>query len=196
MNKRLTTPLLLLLISSLAGCATFLPQGGRHSLQQTLTTLNDWQVRGKLSVTSPEETVTGYLNWEQQTDRYQLFITGPFGQGSSKLNGSQEYAELLLPGWKAPQRAKNAEQLMQAYMGWNFPVADIRYWVKGQPSPGAVPAAQYNDSGLLQELHQHGWQVRYSRYSQHNGYWLPGLIKVSGHNFRFVFSIKEWTING
>ena len=186
----------LLLSLMLSSCAFLTPQGGQQALQQQLAAINHWQVRGKLSVTSPEESVTGYLTWKQQQQNYQLFITGPFGQGSSQLTGSADQAELLLPGWDQPQTAANAEQLMATYMGWNFPVADIRHWVKGQPAPGKSSDAKFNDSGLLTELKQHGWHVRYSRYSQQQGHWLPGLIKVSGHNFRFVFSIKEWTING
>ncbi|MFC3681120.1 lipoprotein insertase outer membrane protein LolB [Bacterioplanoides pacificum] len=187
---------LLLLSLWLSGCALLTPQGGQQQLQNQLSHIDSWQVRGKLSVRSPQDSVTGYLTWEQQQQDYQLFITGPFGQGSSRLSGSADFAELLLPGWQSPQRADNAEQLMLAHMGWNFPVSDIRHWVKGQPAPGQVSELQFDDNGLLQQLQQHGWQVRYSRYSRHQGYWLPGLIKVSGHNFRFVFAIKEWTING
>lgn len=196
MNNFLITMLLAIFTSSLAGCASFLPSGGQDKLQESLTALNDWQVRGKLSVTSPQDSVTGYLTWEQQADQYQLFITGPFGQGSSRLSGDKNSAALLLPGWEHTQKAASAEQLMLTHMGWNFPVEDIRHWVKGQPSPESEATVQYGDSGLLENLQQHGWQVRYSRYSQHGGFWLPGLIKVSGHSFRFVFSIKEWTING
>ncbi|WP_419811533.1 lipoprotein insertase outer membrane protein LolB [Bacterioplanoides sp.] len=194
----------LMLVISLSGCASLLPQGGQETLQQQLSAINDWKVRGKLSVVTPQESVTGYLTWDQQETDYRLFITGPFGQGSSQLSGSAQHAELLLPGWEQPQVADNAEELMLRYMGWNFPVSDIRHWVKGQPAPSAENAASskntttavFDESGLLKELQQHGWQVKYSRYSRQQGFWLPGLIKVSGHNFRFVFSIKEWTING
>jgi len=194
-QRRLTTALAVLTLL-LSGCAALFPQGGQQTLQRQLSSIEEWKVRGKLSVTSPQDSVTGYLTWDQSERDYQLFITGPFGQGSSQLSGSDDYAELLLPGWQRPQRAESAEELMHTYMGWNFPVRDIRHWVKGQPAPGNHSAARFDDNGLLQELKQHGWTVRYSRYSRQQGYWLPGLIKVSGHNFRFTFAIKEWTIHG
>ena len=180
----------------LSACASMTPQGGQQVLQSRLDQLNQWQVRGKLSVTSPDDSVTGYLTWDQDKQNYDLFISGPFGSGASRLSGSKNKAELTLPGWNKPQVARSPEQLMLTHMGWNFPVSDIRYWVKGQPSPGNHADTEYDENGLLAQLSQHGWQVTYSRYQQQDGYWLPGLIKISGYNFRFVFAIKEWTLNG
>jgi len=181
------------------GCASFTPQGGSRALQSQLNEINSWYVRGKLSVVSPEDSVTGYLTWDQNKEKYDLFISGPFGSGSSRLSGNNHQASLLLPGWDKPQTAPSAEYLMQQYMGWNFPVDDIRYWVKGQLSPDLEDnseSVKYGEDGLLKSLRQHGWEVSYSRYQKERGYWLPGLIKIRGHDFRFTFSIKEWTING
>lgn len=183
----------------LSGCSAFSPKGGQDALQSQLDTLQSWQVRGKLSVVTPDDSMTGYLTWEQEKRDYDLFISGPFGAGASRLSGNHKKAELTLPGWDKPRSASSPEVLMQHYMGWNFPVTDIRYWVKGQPSPRSntgEASVQFNDDGLLSRMQQHGWDIRYSRYQQHNGYWLPGLIKISGYDYRFVFSIKEWTVNG
>lgn len=180
----------------LPACSLLTPKGGQATLQHQLSQLESWQVRGKLSVTSPDDSVTGYLTWDQNQQQYDLFISGPFGSGASRLTGDRQQASLTLPGWDKPETATSPEQLMLAHMGWNFPVSDIHYWVKGQPSPGNQAQAEYDEHGLLAHLQQHGWDIRYSRYQQQNGYWLPGLIKISGYNFRFVFSIKEWTLNG
>ncbi|WP_430459921.1 lipoprotein insertase outer membrane protein LolB [Thalassolituus sp. LLYu03] len=188
--------LMALAVITLTACTSFMPRGGQSELQSQLAGLDTWQVRGKLSVTSPDDTVTGYLTWEQHKQTYDLFISGPFGSGASRLSGSKNKAELTLPGWDNPEVARSPEQLMQTHMGWNFPVSDIRYWVKGQPSPANHADTEYDANGLLSTLRQHGWEVKYSRYQQQNGYWLPGLIKISGYNFRFIFSIKEWTLNG
>lgn len=179
----------------LTGCAALLPQGGKEELQSRLADLHSWQVRGKLSVVTPNDSVTGYLTWQQRQSHYDLFIAGPFGSGSSRLQGDQQQAELSLPGWPEPQQASSPEQLMLTHMGWNFPVSDIRYWVKGQPSPNGAVISQYSDQGLLTQLQQHGWEIRYSRYQQRGGYWLPGLIRISGHDFRFTFAIQEWTLH-
>lgn len=173
----------------LSGCASFTSQ---PAPSERLS----WEVRGKLSVTTPQDTVTGYLTWEQQDSAYDLFISGPLGQGASRLNGSDAFAELTLPGWQQPQRAESAEQLLEHYMGWSFPVANVRYWVQGQPSPGGEAKIKKDAQGRLTTLQQHGWSIRYSRYSRHGQRWLPGLIKVSGYEHKFIFAIKEWTLRG
>ena len=193
--------LLLLIALLLPGCAMLTPQGGKETLQSSLNDVTHWQVRGKLSVVSPQDSATGYLTWDQQDDQYDLFIAGPFGAGASRLSGDNHQASLSLPDWDTPRTAESAELLMLQYMGWNFPVSDIRYWVKGQLSPDLrsskdSQAVEYDDNGLLKSLNQHGWEVTYSRYSNQSGYWLPGLIKIRGHDFRFTFSIKQWTLNG
>lgn len=196
LNKTLSikVALALLLVSLLSSCASMLPQGTSKELQQKLSMLDNWQARGKLSVVSPDSSNTGYLTWKQQQQAYDLYISGPFGAGASRLQGNQQQASLLLPGWKEPQYAASAEELMLIHTGWNFPVSEIRYWVKGQPIPKSKVKAEFNDNGLLDSLEQHGWTIRYSRYQQQNGYWLPGLIRISGHDFRFTFAIKEWTL--
>lgn len=181
---------------TLSACSTLLPQGGKTALQEQLSSLEAWQVRGKLSVVSPDDSVTGYLTWQQQQQEYDLFISGPFGSGASRLQGDRNGAQLTLPGWKSPRKATTPEQLMLEHMGWNFPVSDIRFWVKGQPSPNGPVQTEFSDQGLLTRLQQHGWDIRYSRYQQHGGQWLPGLIRISGYDFRFTFAIQEWTING
>ena len=189
---RLLLPALMLMLSA---CSSLLPQGGKTVLQEQLSGLHSWQVRGKLSVVSPDDSVTGYLTWKQHKQTYDLFISGPFGSGSSRLQGNHKQAQLTLPGWQKPQQADTPEQLMADHLGWNFPVSDIRYWVKGQPSPTSPATSEFSAQGLLSQLQQHGWDIRYSRYQQHNGRWLPGLIRISGYGFRFTFAIQEWTIN-
>ena len=178
----------------LAGCAAFRPQGGQEHLQDRLSQLDHWQVRGKMSVRTPDDGATGYLDWQQNDREFDIYIAGPLGQGATRLSGDKASAQLTLPGWDEPRSADSPEELMLLYMGWNFPVSDIRYWVKGQPSPRGDAETQYDDTGLLSQMNQYGWEIRYSRYSQQNGYWVPGLVKVSGYDFRFTFSIREWTL--
>ncbi|MEK9714038.1 MAG: lipoprotein insertase outer membrane protein LolB, partial [Thalassolituus sp.] len=72
-----------LLISTLFlnGCASLLPQGGADHLQSELNNVNHWQVRGKLSVITTDDSVTGYLDWAQNKRKFDIYIAGPLGQG-------------------------------------------------------------------------------------------------------------------
>ncbi len=187
--------LILLASMSLSGCSIFSLQQDSQHLQKQLNQIQQWQVRGKLSVVSPDDAVTGYLTWQQDKEDFDLFLSGPFGQGSSRLVGNNGLATLTLPN-KEPVQAPSAEYLMAYYLGWQFPVSDLRYWVKGQPSPNSMFTEVRDSLGLLESLQQHGWRVEFSRYQSHANTWLPGRIKIMGHDFKFIFAIKEWAING
>jgi outer membrane lipoprotein LolB len=187
--------LILLISMSLTGCSIFDLQQDSQILKKQLNTLQQWQVRGKLSVISPNDAVTGYLTWQQDKEEFDLFLSGPFGQGSSRLVGNSSQATLTLPN-QDPVNAPSAEYLMAQYLGWNFPVLDLRYWVKGQPSPHTTFTEVRNTLGLLESLQQHGWKVEFSRYQRQADTWLPGRVKIMGNDFKFIFAIKEWSING
>jgi outer membrane lipoprotein LolB len=187
--------LILLISMSLSGCSLYSLQQDSQQLQIQLNQIQQWQVRGKLSVVSPNDAVTGYLTWQQDKEDFDLFLSGPFGQGSSRLVGNNSQATLTLPN-QEPVKAPSAEYLMARYLGWQFPVSDIRHWVKGQASPHSNFTEVRNTLGLLESLQQHGWRVEFSRYQRQAGTWLPGRINIIGYNFKFIFAIKEWAING
>jgi outer membrane lipoprotein LolB len=180
---------------NLSGCSIFNLQQDSQILEKKLNTLQQWQVRGKLLVVSPDDSVTGYLTWQQDKEEFDLFLSGPFGQGSSRLVGNNSQATLTLPN-QDPVNAPSAEYLIARYLGWTFPVLDLRYWVKGQPSPHTPFTEVRNTLGLLESLQQHGWKVEFSRYQRQADSWLPGRVKILGNDFKFIFAIKEWSING
>lgn len=179
---------------NLNGCSLIELQQDSQALEQQLNQIQKWQARGKLSVSTPEDSVTGYLTWQQNNDQFDLFLSGPFGQGSSRLVGNDHSASLTLPG-KDPVNAPSAESLMTHYLGWDFPVLDIRYWIKGQASPTSKHTEVRGSLGFLEQLHQHDWDVQLSKYQRVSETWLPGRIKITGHGFKFIFVIKEWTID-
>lgn len=157
--------------------------------------LSHWDLRGKLSVRTPNETVTGFISWNQSNDRYDIFITGPFGQGSTTLSGDAHRITLNLPGWKSPRTSTNPAALMQQYLGWQFPIEDVRYWVKAQPHPDYPSDIATDNYGLTESITQHGWDIDYSRYQQQGNYWLPGRLKITGHNHRFILVINDWVVH-
>ena len=179
---------------NLSGCSLIELQQDSQALEQQLNQIQKWQARGKLSVSTPDDSVTGYLTWQQNNDQFDLFLSGPFGQGSSRLVGNDHSASLTLPG-KDPVTAPSAELLMTHYLGWDFPVLDIRYWIKGQASPTSDYTEVRGSLGLLEQLNQHDWDVELSKYQRVSDTWLPGRIKITGHDFKFIFVIKEWSIH-
>ncbi|MCY0965988.1 lipoprotein insertase outer membrane protein LolB [Parathalassolituus penaei] len=167
----------------------------KEEQSSALGQLQHWQIQGKLSVRNPKDNITGYVTWEQVNDHFDMFISGPFGRGASRLQGDDHSASLLLPDWSAPQTADSPETLMQEHLGWQFPVRDIRFWVKGQPSPASKHEATYDNYGLTQTLKQHGWEISFSRYQKYGDQWLPGLIKMKGFDYQLTLAVNQWTLH-
>lgn len=182
--------LLLLAITLMSGCAGLMPKTDTDHLDR----LTHWDINGKISIKTPADAATGILTWNQDRDQYQIFITGPLGQGSTRIKGSGERTELLLPGWDKAVVADTPEHLMEHYLGWNFPIQDIHYWIKGQPAPNANFTIKTDEYGMTESLAQHGWTIDYSRFQQFGGYWLPGRVKISGYDHRFILAISKWTV--
>ena len=174
----------------LSACSSLLKTDGPDHLDS----LKHWDIAGKISIKTPQDAATGFLSWNQDVHKYQIFITGPLGQGSTKINGSKSKTELLLPGWDSPAVAESPELLMSQYLGWNFPIQDIHYWIKGQLAPGSDFTIKTDDYGMTESLSQHGWKIDYSRFQQYGDYWLPGRVKISGYDHRFILAISKWTV--
>jgi outer membrane lipoprotein LolB len=184
----------LLMLLALSGCG--LIQVSEHNERiATLTQLSHWDIQGKVSLRNPEDSATGLLSWEQQNDRYSITISGPFGQGTTRIEGRENHSSLSLPGWQQPRQAANASLLMQDTLGWQFPVEDLSYWVKGIPSPHTESTHQLDDYGLISSIRQHDWTIEFKRYSQHQGQWLPGLIKLQGYDQKITLAINRWNIH-
>ncbi len=188
------TRLLIVMSLGLSGCSLLDLKQNSKVLDSKLSQMQYWQIRGKLSVINKGEAVTGFLTWQQNQQKFDIFLSGPFGQGSSHLVGNEQQASLTLPGEETVY-ASSADALMEQFVGWKFPVLDVRHWVKGQASPNSTATEARNSMGLLEKLQQHGWQVQFSRYQRLADNWLPGRVKIIGNEFTFVLAIKEWDIH-
>ncbi|NWE67682.1 outer membrane lipoprotein LolB, partial [Pseudomonas gingeri] len=84
------------LIALLAGCAGF---GARESVEghgdpaqwakhkQQLSSLDGWQINGKVGIRAPKDSGSGTLYWLQRQDYYDIRLSGPLGRGAARLTG-------------------------------------------------------------------------------------------------------------
>ncbi len=189
-KQRYILGLFCLLLSS---CSLFLPK--QDERQALLAQLQHWDVRGKLSIRHHQEGITGYLNWQQNKHAFSLYIAGPLAQGATRIQGNDKQVSLQLATWQKPQTAKSGEVLMQKHLGWSFPLNQLRYWIKGIDNP-KMPAQNitYDNAGYIERIQQDDWTIRLSRYQYQSGHYLPSLIKITGKDYRFILSIKSWTL--
>lgn len=188
------------LIALLAGCAGF---GSREALQgqgdpqqwrqhkAQLSTLDGWQINGKVGIRAPRDSGSGTLFWLQRQDYYDIRLSGPLGRGAARLTGRPGKVSLEVAN-QGRYDAATPETLLEEQLGWKLPVSHLSWWVRGLPAPDSKSRLSLDADSRLATLEQDGWQVEYLSYAQQNGYWLPERIKLHGSDLDVTLVIKEW----
>ena len=162
-----------------------------HTHKQQVAPLDAWQISGKLGIRSEQESGSAVLFWLQRQDYFDIRLTGPLGQGSTRLTGRQGAVSLEIAN-RGTFQATSAQDLMQQQLGWSLPVENLLWWVRGLPAPHSKSQVQLDSNSLLARLEQDNWQVEYLSYRSENGLQLPERIKLSGAGLNITLVIKEW----
>jgi outer membrane lipoprotein LolB len=184
----------LIVVLALAGCAT---QPAREPAPTASDLLSPryavWQLRGRVSLVKGEQGWHAGLNWREDAGRYRLDLSGPLGQGAVRVDGDSAGVRLQTADGRE-YLAQDADALVQAVTGWPFPVAGIRYWVRGVPVPGKAAAISTDASGRLVHLVQSGWDINYDRYQDLEGRAWPTRLRLTTDDIRVRLVIDQWTL--
>lgn len=197
---RLLNLLTLSALLALSGCSQFSTKeqlsgsgqvGSWQTHKQQITPLDAWQINGKLGIRSEHESGSAILFWLQRQDYFDIHLSGPLGQGSTRLTGRQGAVSLEIAN-RGTFTATTAEALMQQQLGWSLPVENLLWWVRGLPAPHSKSRVQLNSNSLLSTLEQDQWLVEYLSYRNENGLPLPERIKLTGAGLNITLVIKQW----
>lgn len=132
---------------------------------QALKQFGHWQLSGKLAVRQSGDSGTALINrWRQQGDHYELALSSAFlGMGNTRLQGSTGFMELTLPNGDRYQSTE-PETLVADATGWQLPLPELRWWLRGLPAPGKSARLLFNTTGRLALMHQSGWEIHYERW--------------------------------
>lgn len=183
----------------LAGCASTHDSqliGVRDTRQweearKKISQIDGWQIDGKLGYKAADQAGSGTLFWLQRQDYSDIRLAGPVGMGALHLVGKPGKVSLEVSG-EGTFEAESPEALLQQQLGWQLPVSHLLWWVRGLPAPGSPMQGELGNLNRLEWLIQDGWQVNYSNYEQHDGYLLPGKLKLFGPQVTLTLVIKEW----
>ena len=191
-----------------SGCATLLglipsdltPSGTVSSDRDTawqahardLARFQTWSMVGSLVVRAKGDSSRVTLRWRQTHAAYNVRITALLGVGLFELEGSEAGVEARFADGRRV-RAKSPEALLEGEVGWSVPLAGLRYWMVGAPSPGSTDAMMVLDSeGRLARLEQSGWTVLYEKYRTLDGLALPERIRFSNGSVEGTVVVRRW----
>lgn len=199
MNLRLSTLCLTALLALLTGCVsspktTVQGHGDAkiwHQQQAQLSKIDTWTISGKLGLRSPQQNGSGTLIWAQRGEYFDILLSGPLGRGATRLKGHPGAVTLDASG-QGQLSASTPEELAYTQLGWNLPVSNILWWIRGLPVPDIPAQAILNDQSHLARLTQDNWNVEYLSYSQQNGFVLPERLRLTQGELAITLVVKEW----
>ncbi|MCB5162896.1 lipoprotein insertase outer membrane protein LolB [Marinomonas algarum] len=184
---------LLTLTAAISACSTK-PTGPITPPPTSASAISKWETSGRVGIRTKEDAISGNFNWQQDPATFALNIVGPFGQGAIKLSKNMEgivtlaYDDVIRVG-------SDPAILLQQELGWEFPVKQVTYWMRGLPAPTST-ARITNDpqTGLVNQLEQDGWLITYSNFTDVDGLLLPQKMQVSNPPYKVNLIINQWTI--
>ncbi len=169
-----------LFVTQITGCSPFASKPVQDS----------WTLSGKIGITTPKDSMAGFIRWQQQQDNFDIYVSGPLGQGSTRIQGNPQQATLTQGG--KTSESLNPQQLVYEQLGWFFPLENLPYWLQGKQAPFS-PAHTTNKDGKLSKIQQDQWTVELLRY--HSYYNLPERIKIRQGDWKFLIVVKNWSVD-
>ena len=87
-----------------------------------------------------------------------------------------------------------AQAAMVDMLGFEPPLASLRFWLLGVPDPATVGVEQLDSAQHLLRLTQGDWRIDYSDYAPQRGWWLPGLVTLRRDTTRLKVRINHWQL--
>ncbi len=182
-------------VALLAGCQTApvapAPAMAWSVRRPTLQNLEQFGLDGRVAVAVGNQGFNAGIRWAQSGAVTRLALTGPLGAGGVEVtaNGA-DLSVITSSGKRLGNDAARSE--LRDKLGFEPPLASIRYWVLGVPDPGAPAAVQLDSQQRLTELTQDGWQVDYNSYMPVGAQWLPRLLTLRREGVRVRMVVDGW----
>lgn len=180
----------------LQSCSTTPPPSTTPTLpwqarQQQLHQFNAWQLNGKMALQSAQDAGSANLDWQENKRHYVISLFGPFGTPGPKLIGEPGKITLITANGKHAM-AKSPEELLAKLWGFNVPISNLYYWIRGLPAPGMVTNQAFDGAHRLTELEQQGWHIQFSHYTNAGSLDLPSKIFITSAALKIKIFISEW----
>ena len=144
------------------------------------------------------------IQWQQRNDEFDIHLFGPLGQAAAHVYGSGDALQVDIADQSRDvktgeidlvedslNQAEDSLNLVEDSLGWEIPVKEMSFWVRGLPVPGLVHEIAYDDQGLPDWLVQSGWRVEYRKYKQQR----PVRMVFTRDSIHILLVVKEWRVN-
>jgi len=162
--------------------------------REQLRDLDSWELRGRVNVRYDNDNDTPRILWSQQNVEYHIRLWGTFNVGSTTIVGRPGFVTLESDG--EVLTANSPEDLILQQLGYELPVSQLNYWIKGLPAPQSVPELGFNELNQLTNISQDGWDINFPDPRQYGEITLPRevILTRARNDIRLRFIGLNWSL--
>ncbi len=161
--------------------------------RNVLTQITSWEFTGRIGVRDANDSQNSSIRWRQINDDYVINLWGTLNAGATEITGTPSQVILTQEG-KTALSASSAEELVYQQLGYELPVTQLRYWIKGIPAPSTQGQTSFNEENHLIALDQDGWNIQYMAYTNYDTESLPTRIRIEKPPLRLDFIRLNWNL--
>ena len=174
---------------------TLLNQSTDWEIRETdLLALDSWQLQGRVNARYQDESHTPRIRWQQNDSDYTIRLWGTLNAGATLIHGQPGF--VTFERGNETRTASTPEALILEHLGYELPVSQLNYWIKGLPTPDETHQKVLGEFNQIVSMEQSGWTMNYEDYRVFGDYSLPRRIEMSRdeRNIRLIFIGLNWTI--
>ena len=176
-------------LSVLAGCASTRPA---QVLPASNVSIGAFSLNGRVAVKLDDRGYTASLRWRHSALRDSLRLLSPLGSVVGEIEADSDGATLTT-GDKKVYRSNDVQSLTREVLGWDLPLAGLRYWVTGRADPGApVQAQSRDDNERLKTLMQNDWRIAYIEYFGDSA--MPARLSLAHDRLNLRLIVEHWEL--
>lgn len=189
MQRRLDVLALWSVLAVLAGCASTRPA---QVLPASNASISAFSLNGRLAVKLDDRGYTASLRWRHFPTHDSLRLFSPVGSVVGEIEADSNGATLTT-GDKKVYRSNDVQSLTREVLGWDLPLAGLRYWVTGRPDPGSpVQAQSRDDNERLKSLMQDDWRIAYLEYFGDSA--MPARLSLAYDRLNLRLIVEHWEL--
>lgn len=159
--------------------------------------LTAWDMTGKFSVSTLDETNSGSVRWISSNQIDRLDILSLTGSVVARITATPREATLLTDdgNFSAP----TADELIAAVLKVDLPVSALRHWARGLESPSLLSSrVERDESGRIRDMVQSGWTLKFNGRVEiefgANRYEIPRTMTATKDNLKIRWVNTEWQV--
>ena len=155
-----------------------------------LEKLDRYGLTGRVAVAAQGQGFSASLRYHQDPQGSNLALDGPLGIGGLRVDiAGDEIAIATSRGEKLDGQAARDE--LERRLGFQLPLAELRWWLLGIPAPGEHTLNQ-GGGGEIRDFTQNGWRVSINARAAGLGFALPQRLTAEREGARLKLLVENW----